>query len=165
MPALSDQIQFSKNDNNMQLSAIRLRGGVEGIIIMHVSASYIDWHTTVLERRAEQSTSLHMCCVSRSAPHCLLSISLTPVQFQLTILISKHNKVSLLVYHWISEFVKLKFVVTFYENVHMDIKKTELLISIVKKRNSSRIPSLSNDRKQIKTNRSQDKTLDVTISD
>ena len=39
----------------------------------------------------------------------------------------------MLVYHWISEFVKLKFVVTFYENVHMDIKKTELLISIVKK--------------------------------
>ena len=33
----------------------------------------------------------------------------------------------MLVYHWISEFVKLKFVVTFYENVHMDIKKTETL--------------------------------------
>ena len=75
-----------------------------------------------------------ICVVCGSAPHCLLSISLTPVQFQLTILISKHNKVSLLVYHWISEFVKLKFVVTFYENVHMDIKKTEISTYIVKKK-------------------------------
>ena len=80
----------------MQLSAIRLRGGVEGIIIMHVS----DWHTTVV---VQSSPHHYICVVSvplcHSAPHCLLSISLTPVQFQLTILISKHNKVSLLVYH------------------------------------------------------------------
>ena len=159
----SDQIQFKKNDNNMQLSAIRLRGGVEGIIIMHVLVLHI---LTGTRQSVVLEHTTYVLCVPLSAPHCLLSISLTPVQFQLTILISKHNKVSLLVYHWISEFVKLKFVVTFYENVHMDIKKTETLsFYCEKKRNSSRIPSGSNNRKQIKTNRSLDKTLDVTISD
>ena len=69
MPALSDQIQFSKNDNNMQLSAIRLRGGVEGIIIMHVSASYIDWHTTVEAVPSVGAHSLHTTYVLCAALH------------------------------------------------------------------------------------------------
>ena len=69
VPALSDQIQFSKNDNNMQLSAIRLRGGVEGIIIMHVSASYIDWHTTVEAVPSVGAHSLHTTYVLCEALH------------------------------------------------------------------------------------------------
>ena len=50
----------------------------------------------------------------------------------------------------------------------MDIKKTELLISIVKKEIHQEFPvdpGPASNRKQIKTNSSIDKTLDVTISD
>ena len=61
----SDQIQFLKNDNNMQLSAIRQRGGAEGTIIMHVSASYILTGTrqSVLVHGTAAQSTLHMCCV------------------------------------------------------------------------------------------------------
>ena len=56
-----------KNLTNMQLSAIRQRGGVEGVIIMHVSASYhTDWHRTVVVQNpvvSEHTTYIHMCCV------------------------------------------------------------------------------------------------------
>ena len=57
----------------MQLSAIRQRGEVEGIIIMHVSASYIDWHTSVLVPSSGQGTLHHyicvMCCAVPAARH------------------------------------------------------------------------------------------------
>ena len=51
----------------MQLSAIRQRGGAEGTIIMHVSASYILTGTRqsvlVHGTAAQAQSTLHMCCV------------------------------------------------------------------------------------------------------